>query len=444
MGKRFIRQGRAQGLPQSLLSQKLIDQQAEAQELASEKSLVSRVQLPALLELLDTKFIKIVMGIRRSGKSTLVLQAVKSRPFVYINFDDEVLSQTPASQLKELFETAVSMFPQAKIFVFDEIQNVDGWELFINRLHRRKVNLLLTGSNSHLLSRDLATHLTGRQISLELFPFSFEEYLRLKKIEPPQASPTTQQVAELSKAFQDFFEIGGFPEVQEFPSASMVSRRYLQELYDKIISRDVVQRRGIKHIKSFREVSLLLQSLFSSQFTFQSLKRASTLNSVNTVKNYVDYVQEAYLGFVLEPFAQKMKERISLPKKFYTIDVALAQAVVRPSSPDLGKKLENLVFLELRRRGREIFYFKSAKHEVDFLIREGRAVTELIQVSWTLADEHTREREIQGLLFAAKKLKVKTLFVVTAFESETLETDSAKIHIVPAWQWLLQGDALTN
>ncbi|MEQ1665611.1 MAG: ATP-binding protein, partial [Bdellovibrionales bacterium] len=325
-----------------------------------------------------------------------------------------------------------------KYIVFDEIQNVAGWELFINKLHRQKKNILLTGSNSRLLSSELATHLTGRQISIELFPFSYAEYLTSQKLDVQNPVITTsKQRLEFENQFMNYLNRGGFPEVINEEIGSRYSQLYLKELYDKIINRDLVQRRKIKNIKALKEIAVHMMSLYSSQFTYQSVKKNSTYLSINTVKNYIDYLQEAYMGFVLDPYSFKIKERISLPKKYYVIDTALVESVVGRTTIDLGKKLENIIFIELKRRGHEIYYLNEPSYEVDFIIREGKEIIELIQVCWSTHDLKTKNREIAAFAKAAKKLNCQKCTLITFNEEANVSADGLNIHIIPAWQWLL-------
>jgi predicted AAA+ superfamily ATPase len=212
---------------------------------------------------------------------------------------------------------------------------------------------------------------------------------------------------------------------------------YIRELYDKIITRDLVQRRKIKNIKALKEIAILLISNYSAQFTYSSIRKSSSINSINTIKNYIDYLQEAYLGFVVEPFSYKIKARISLPKKFYLIDISFIDAIFGSSSPDLGKRLENIVYLQLRRFYTEIYYVKQTHYEVDFLIREGRTIRELIQVAWSLEDPKTREQELKALIRGAEDFKCSQLTLITMNHEESLQFAGYQIRIIPAWKWML-------
>ena len=423
------------------IAQRLRDQQKEVSELLERTDLVSRVQSEQFQEILSSKLIKVIIGIRRCGKSTLVLQNMKGAKFLYFNFDDEIFAHLEAKDLQMLLEQGLLIHPNVQQFVFDEIQNVEGWELFINRLKRRGYQITVTGSNSRLLSQELSTHLTGRHLTIELFPFSFEEYLVYRKILPESSkiqAGTTEEIASVKKALLEYIEQGGFPEILDFPLSSRAAMNYLKELYDRIVSRDIIQRKRIKNSRALREVSLILMSGYSSKFTYQSLKKQSSIQSVNTIKNYVDLLQMAYIGFVVEPFSFKVKERISLPKKFYLIDTSFADVLLGKTSSDMGKKLENIVFLQLRRQGLEIYYLHQPQYEVDFVIRQGRTITELYQVAWSIQNPETRQREVKALVKAAKQFPKAKLFLLTFEEQELIQQDGVEIQVYPVWKWLLQ------
>jgi predicted AAA+ superfamily ATPase len=419
------------------IKQSLIEQQNEARDYVNSPDLISRESLPELEEMLSGRLITIIMGMRRTGKSTLALQFLKNKKFLYVNFDDEVLGQVKSTELNSVLETGLSLEPNIEFLFFDEIQNVDNWELFVNRLARQKYKIIISGSNSRLLSSELASHLTGRHLSLELFPFSFREFLILKKIDFKKEHLTTTERAERLYYFNQYIKIGGLPQVVTGLQTDRLVKNYLRELFDKIVTRDIVQRRKVKNVKVLKDLSLLALSLYSSQFTYQSLRKACSISSVSTVKNYIDYLQESYLIFCLEPFSFKVKERISLPKKFYTIDLALTEAVLSSSTGDLGKKLENIVFIELRRRGHEIYYIRDVAYEVDFAIKEGMKITTLIQVAWSISNAKTRSRELSALVKAAVEFKTNILYIITENEEELIKIDEFEISVVPVWKWLL-------
>lgn len=427
-------------MDRNIIKNVIEDQQAEAFDISNETDLIIITEMELLKEYLATPLIKVIMGVRRSGKSTIALQAMKGKNFLYFNFDDEVLSQITVNKLQIIVELGLELVPNPEYFVFDEIQNIEGWELFINKLHRKKKNILLTGSNSRLLSSELSTHLTGRHLSIELLPLSFKGLHFQAQAPKSKKFRTFEDKIKLKQELLHYIDRGGFPDLQKLPIKSRVARQYLKELYDRIVHRDLIQRRKIRNFKVLRELSLVLMSQYSSRFTFQSLKRILAINSVNTVKNYVGYIQESFIGFILEPYSYKMKERISLPKKFYCIDPALAATVAGSSTNDLGKVLENIVYLELRRRFEEIYYVHHSNFEVDFLIREQRKTNELIQVCWDLSNEKTRERELNALIAANSIYKSEKLKIIT-FENESADwvKEGVSVQVIPAWKWLIEG-----
>jgi len=417
-----------------LLKLIVIDQEQEIQQSLSSNKYIERQKFEELISFLDSNLIKVVLGIRRCGKSTLCLGVGKFSSIIYINFDDERFLNIENIDLEILISIAEEQKPEARIIILDEIQNVVGWELFVNRLRRKEKNVIITGSNSNLLSHELASHLTGRFITLELFPFSFREYLDYSQLKLNIKKLTTKDRTRLFSLYIEYKNLGGFPEALKTQTAT----RYLQELYSSIISKDIVSRKKIKHIKAFKEVSLLLFSQIGQRFTYQSVKKTVQINSVNTVKNYIMYLQEAYLGFVLEPYSNKVKERISLPKKFYAIDLAMVDKVTGNLTKNEGSKLENVVYIELIRRGFEVYFILEPNFEVDFCIRQGRSITTLIQCCLTLKDEITKSREVKSLLLAAEKYKCDHLLILTEDEIDEIKIKNKKIQVLPIYDWLLK------
>lgn len=419
------------------LANHLKEQQIQALELLN-SNLTERDALSICKEFIKSKFITVIIGHRRSGKTTLALQSVKDKDFLYFNFDDEILSDFKAQELNDLLEVALTISPQAKYLIFDEIQNIQKWELFINRIQRKSFHIILTGSNSRLLSQELSTHLTGRHLIVELFTFSFNEFLRFKNVDFKLLKiEKTETRSLMYNYFLQYLESGSFPEILNLDSKGIVYKSYIKELYEKIIFRDVLQRRKIRNTKALKEIALIALSNFASRFTFQAIKRSSTINSINTVKNYIDYLQEAYIQQIIEPFSFKIKERVSLPKKIYPIDNSYINVILNKKGEDLGKKLECIVFIELKRRGLECYCLIEPKYEVDFAIKEGRSLKQLIQVCWSMENEETKKREIYAIIEAAKKFKVKELKIITENAEEILIVEEHQIEIIPAWKWLL-------
>ncbi len=418
------------------LTEILLEQQKEANTLRSTLQLVEREKYQQALKLLKNNLIKIITGVRRSGKSVFSLLLTKGIPSAYINFDDERLISLKTTDLSLILELLQELHPQTKTFIFDEIQNVTGWELFANRLKRQGYNLIITGSNSKLLSHELATHLTGRHLGIELFPFSWREYLLLNGLGAiTEKTLGTENRAQIFSHLKTYFEKGGFPEIY---LENVPHGQYLRELFDKIVSRDIVLRYGIRYGKTFKELALYALTHYSTKVSYQNICGTLQMKSVHTVKNYFQYLEEAYLLFQVYPYSLRMKEQLKQPKKIYSIDLGLSSALSTRLISDLGLRLENLVFLELKRRGYEIFTWTDPTYEVDFLIRDGGDAIALIQVCYDLSDMKTKKREVHALVQASKKVRCDHLWIITWEQETEIEEDSKKIRVFPVWKWLLQ------
>ncbi len=413
------------------LKQVLGEQQSEAQAL---KSLWKEREIAATLQgYLSSQTIKVIMGIRRSGKSTLCLGAIPPGiKFSYVNFDDERLTSLTSDDLNLVYETLLEIQPNAKFFIFDEIQNIAHWELFANRLHRKKLNLLITGSNGSLLSRELATHLTGRHLSLELMPLSFSEYLHFRSI-PLSEGVTTEERAFLKNLVQGYFDQGGFPEIV----LGEPQGPYLRELFDKIISRDIVQRHRLRGSQTLKEMALYLVQQSGSFASLGKLQKAFDFPSINTVRTYLSYLQEVFLFYELQAYSSKIRERSTRPRKYFICDLGLWSALNTKPTIDLGMRLETLVFLHLKRWGSPVYYLKEDRFDVDFCVTRDRKPEVLIQVCYSLTGASTAEREIRSLIEAAHRYGLHEGTVVTWDQESTLKEDGIAISIVPVWKFLL-------
>ena len=302
----------------------------------------------------SSQLAQIITGIRRSGKSTLAHQVYSNMNYAYINFDDERLMACTAEDLNLLLELLYQVYGDFKYLLLDEIQNIDGWSLFVNRLLRKKIHIIITGSNSRLLSVELATHLTGRFVSTELFPFSFKEYLLYKQFSlGPQ---TTKEAGLLKGLYAEYTISGGFPEVVRGENLDS----YITTLFEAIVTRDIVYRYNIRYIRTFRDIAVYLVNNFASELSFNRIKTVFELGSENTAKTYVSYLEEAYLTLTLPKFSFKKQEQLRY-RKVYVTDPAFISVISDKFSRNSGRILENIVFLELRRRAvsenYEIFYF---------------------------------------------------------------------------------------
>lgn len=419
------------------LRQVLLDQREELRAPPPTGKWVPRIQERALREALRRPLIKVIMGVRRSGKSVLARLALAGEEFVYVNFDDERLAWLRTGDLQRLEKTAVALWPSARLWLLDEIQNVPDWELFVNRLHRAGQNLVITGSNSKLLSRELATHLTGRYVAIELFPFSFREFLSARGQSPPGRTVTSRERAGLEEKLREYALGGGFPEVV----LSGTSGAYLRELHDKIVSRDIAARYRVKYPRTLKELSLYCFSNPATPMTYNRIQRTFDFKSVHTAGNYLHFLEEAYLVLTARPFAFKFHEQVRQARKVYTIDNGLTLALSTKVSQDRGALLENLVFQELRRRGADAYSLTQPDYAVDFLVREDRRVAQLIQVCAALETPETIAREYRALHKGARATRCRNLLLLTpegADPGGRWVAPGPKVRVEALWRWLLE------
>ena len=402
---------------------------------------IERTKGPFAKKWLDSNLIKVVLGPRRAGKSVFSLMLLKDRPFMYFNFDDEVLSSVGGIATDRLMKELHATYGQIKTILFDEIQNLPGWELFVNRLHREGYNIVLTGSNAHLLSKELATHLTGRHMPIEILPFDFNEFLRAKKFQiDPEYSSLPQRRGELLNLMENYLLNGGFPEVVV---SNLDPKDYLEVLFDALLFKDVVKRHKVKFSTQIGNLGAYLINNFANLYTVRKLLEVLNLRSATTTEKYIKYLEEAYLVFSLLRYSPKAVQRIKSPRKVYAVDNGFVSAKAIQHSPDKGKLMENLVFTELVKRGakpnRDLFYYKTRNNrEVDFVVKKGIEVTELIQVCYESINSDVEQREIKALAEASQELNVPTLTVLTWDEDREMEKDEKTIKFKPLWKWLLE------
>jgi predicted AAA+ superfamily ATPase len=338
--------------------------------------------------------------------------------------------------LQQVEKTAAALWPSCRLWLLDEVQNVSGWELFVNRLQRLGHNLVITGSNSKLLSRELATHLTGRYVAIELYPFSLHEFFLARGVPIPGTMIHTRERARVEEELRQYALAGGFPEVV----LGGGSAAYLRELHDKIVSRDIAMRYRVKHPRTLKELSLYCFSNPSSPMTYHRVQRAFGFRSVHTAEDYLHFLEEAYLILLARPFSFKFSEQVRQARKVYTVDNGLTSALSTKVSQDRGVLLENLVFQELRRRGCDAFSWTQPDYAVDFLIREGRRIVRIIQVSAALDTIQTIEREYRALYKAGKTLRCRDLLLLTPDGTPPpgrLIPKGPSVRIEPLWKWLL-------
>ncbi len=408
----------------------------QKEEILSKDLGVEREKLSEISKYKDTPFPVVISGLRRAGKSTLLAQlAHKFYPkgdYFYVNFEDERFLTFTVSDFTKLQELLIELFGSHKVFLFDEIQNIEGWERFINRMINTGYKFYITGSNASLLSKELGTKLTGRHIPVELFPFSWQEYLTFNKILVPDLTRmTTVDRGNLKNVFSDYLKMGGIPQ-----SLQYLGLPIHKTLYDDIINRDIGARYKLSNIKPLRELTFYLLSNISSLVSYNKLKELLRLGSVNTVSSYIDYLEASWLLFVVNRYSYSVKKQQIANKKVYCIDTGLVKSVAFSFSENRGKLLENIVFLGLRRlQNEDIYYYKTEKdHEVDFYLSKKKT---FIQVSQSITDPNTREREVQALLEAMDEVKDSIGMIITEDEKDTLELEGKTITVLPVYEWLL-------
>jgi predicted AAA+ superfamily ATPase len=398
---------------------------------------IKREKLNTLLSVMDLPHVIAITGMRRSGKSTLLLQLLKQTlldKIYYLDFEDERLIDFQVGDFNLLHEVFIELFGERKIFVFDEVQIISEWEAYIRRQYKSGYKFIITGSSAELLSSELSTKLTGRHVAIELLPFSFREYLIFSDNKVNIEKPIlTKERGLLKNAFNTYMQRGGIPEYLEYKNPII-----LKSIYENILYKDVIVRYDIKAVKAIRELSLWLLSHSGSLISYSKLKNILQLGSVNTVKNYIHYLENAYLIFTVEQFAYSMNQQTTSPKKIYCADTGLIEHIGFQFSKNTGRYLENIVYLELRRQEKDnIYYYKTNNNlEVDFCIRESRNVKMLIQVSESLNEVKTREREIRALTTAMDELNLKKGLIITLDTNETIQPDNKTIEVVSIISWL--------
>lgn len=412
----------------------------------SSENLVKRETQDIIKSYIKQKEIIIITGIRRSGKSSLMRLIsndiikeydVPLDNILYLNFEDERFIDFSHNDFEPLYETFIELYhPHGKKYIFlDEIQNIKGWEKWVNRLYEfEDIKIFITGSNATLLSSEIATALTGRNRQLTCYPFSFREFLTLRGYKFNQKDVyLREKKVRIKNLFKEYIELGGFPEVLKNKDNTL-----LEQYFKDIVYRDVIARYNIRNVKEIRELILFLSSNIGTTHSYKNLKELIDVKSLNTVKNYLEYLENVYLFFCIDLFDFSIKRQIYNPSKIYSIDSALSSSVAFRFSQDSGHIYENFVFVELLRRNKEIFYWKSKRgKEVDFLIKRGLNIEEAVQVSITLAEYKTKQREVDGLLDASRELNVKNLLIITEDEEGEEKIGKTKIKVIPLWKWLL-------
>ena len=401
--------------------------------------------LDSLEGLLKTDEVVTVTGIRRSGKSTLMLQYIKrlidrgvpKEDMLYVNFEDPRFATPDLKMLMDIYSVYQEQVkPHKKPYIFlDEIHKVQEWERFVRSLHERKeAHLVASGSASELLSAEFGTVLTGRHLDLHVFPLSFKEFLAFKGISIGSELDLISKRTEIKQLLMAYLEHGGFPKIALIDDPESKTA-LLKTYFNDILSRDVVNRYKIKEVEKLEKLAVYYMSNVAAQHSFNRIKKFMEL-SASTIERFSWYLTNAYLLFFVEKFSYSLKEQAKSPRKVYCIDTGLKNAVGFRFREEFGKLIENIVFIELMRQGKTVFYWRDRyEYEVDFVIKKGLKPSLLVQVCWDLEKPDTKNREIRALLRAKESLKVKDCLVVT-WDYEGKDEEQS-IQYVPLWKWLI-------
>ena len=402
-----------------MLTQEVIERTVVSQqETFARKERIILRELAAEIRL-QNKFAIIISWVRRSGKSTLMkIIAQKISSFYHISFEDPRLSGFDLSDFERLETVFRNVYGVADHYFFDEIQLVDRWEFHIRRLLDQNKFIVITGSNASLLSKELGTKLTGRNLRYELFPFSYAEFLLF-----------TGNKAGVG-SFNEYLVHGGFPEY-----LLLRDPRILRDLLADSLSRDIAVRHKIKNVRQLNEFAVFLISNVSKEFSYNNLRKLFNFGSTNSVSKFISFMEESYLLFTLPRFDYSLRKQLVNPKKVYAIDNGLVVQNSRTFQDDLGRLLENAVFVSLKSRKKELFYFRETK-ECDFVVREGQKITHAYQVCYSL-DESNKEREIGGLVEALARFNLKEGIIITLAQEDEFRVEGRKIRVMPAWKWMM-------
>ena len=406
----------------------ILNQRKERDELLSRPYLTRRSGLDIDM-LLNSSLIKLITGPRRVGKSTQALLMLRDKNFAYLNFDNQpLLDAWDANLVMRMLD---DVYPGYEYLLLDEVQNLDAWDLWVSELYRMGKNLVITGSNAKMLSSEMATVLTGKYLQIEMLPFSMEEFFDWNKLELHELKP--EQQAEGKVLTDDYMRNGGYPEVV---ASRQLVRSYLDTLFDSIVWKDVAKRHKVRNITDLNNLAMYMVSNFCNPLSANELSEELGFSSVSTTKKFMDYLHEPYLFYYLSRYNNKLKLMKKAPRKVYVVDNGFVSAKAFAVSENLGRLLENQVFIELMRRGydteKTIFYYRSRNDkEVDFVLRNGAHIERLVQVCYDMSSPKTEKREVDSILECAGELKCNNLTIVTRDEERTIEKDGYTIAVVP-------------
>ena len=406
----------------------ILNQRKERDELMSRPYLTRRNNHDTEL-LLNSHLIKLITGPRRVGKSTQALLMLRDKKFAYLNFDNQqLLDAWDANLVMRMLD---DVYPDYEYLLLDEVQNLKAWDLWVSELYRQGKNLIITGSNAKMLSSEMATALTGKYIQVEMLPFSLEEFFDWNKLALNELKE--EQKTEASVLLDDYLRNGGYPEAV---ASRQLARSYLYTLFDSVVWKDVAKRHNVRNITDLNDLAIYLISNFCNLVSANELAGELGFSSVNTTKKYMDYLHEPYLFYYLPRYNNKLKLMKKAPRKVYVVDNGFVGAKAFSLSDNLGRLLENQVFIELLRRGydtdKTMFYYRSRNNkEVDFVLREGTHIERLVQVCFDLSSPKTMKREVESLAECAGELNCNNLAIVTNTDDSIIEKDGYKIDVIP-------------
>jgi predicted AAA+ superfamily ATPase len=363
-------------------------------------------------------FAYLLTGVRRSGKSTLLKQLMRHHGSLnYFNFEDSRTAGFEVSDFRILEELFSELTGSEPILFFDEIQNIPGWERFVRDAIDRKKTVVITGSNANLLSRELGTKLTGRHLDYEVFPFSYREFL------------SYFQFVSAADSFLSFISEGGFPGYLR-----LGKKEVLSTLVSDILVRDIFSRYNLRNQEIYRQIVQFLLSNTGKEISYNNLKNTFEVGSASSIMDFLHYLMDAYLIFLVPRYDTSLKVQARNPRKVYAIDQGLVNFSSVSGSPDRGRLLENAVYLHLRRSGQEVWYFKGKK-ECDFICKEKKNTFSAIQVSWEVGQQNEK-REVEGLLEAMYQLNLTEGTILTFDQEDSFVKEGKTIRLIPGWKWM--------
>ena len=406
----------------------IMNQRKERDELLSRPYLIRKSSQDSDV-LLNSHLIKLITGPRRVGKSTHALLMLRDKNFACLNFDSQpLLDAWDANLVMRMLD---DVYPNYEYLLLDEVQNLDAWDLWVSELFRKGKNLVITGSNAKMLSSEMATVLTGKYLQIEMFPFSMEEFFDWNKLDLHNLK--SEQQAEGKVLTDDYMRNGGYPEVV---ASRQLVRSYLDTLFDSIIWKDVAKRHNVRNITDLNNLAMYMISNFCNPLSANELSEELGFQSVNTTKKFMDYLHEPYLFYYMSRYNNKLKLMKKAPRKVYVVDNGFVTAKAFAVSENLGRLLENQVFVELVRRGyntdKSMFFYRSRNDkEVDFVLRKGAHIERLVQVCYDMSSPKTEKREVDSIVECAEELRCSNLTIVTHEEERTLEKNGYTISVVP-------------